>query len=237
MDCEFIEKNQIVERYLAGKLPFKGVQEFERYCRDHPELLDEIKFSDRLHAGMRLLEAAGHPPGAHEQKPVWWRRVEVTAGLGVLAVALVIGLWVLGDRYSERGQKIAALEQRIETGSLQAPTTARTISVTPDRVRTSRVALQLQLKDTAELVELLVNVSYARYNAFRLTIDKKDQGRSGTIHNLLRDSNGNLRLSINSSALRPGDYRLVIEGLSRSGAVPVGWVTLRVLGQGRSVLP
>lgn len=237
MDREFIEKNQVVERYLAGKLPFKGAQEFERYCRDHPELLDEIRFSDRLHVGMRLLEATGHPPGAHEQKPVWWGRIEFTAGLGVLAVALVIGLWILGNGYSERGQKIAALEQRIETGSLQAPTTARTINVTPDRVRTSRVALQLQLKDTAELVELLVNVSYARYNAFRLTIDKKDQGRGGTIHNLLRDSNGNLRLIINSSALRPGDYKLVIEGLSRSGAVPVGWVTLRVLSQGRSVLP
>jgi hypothetical protein len=116
----------------------------------------------------------------------------------------------------------------VEKGSLQAPTTTRTINVTPDRVRTSRVALQLKLKDTAELVELLVNVSYARYNAFRLTIDKKNQGRGGTIHNLLRDSNGNLRLIINSSALRPGDYKVVIEGLSRSGPVPVGWVTLRV---------
>jgi hypothetical protein len=228
MDREFIEKNQIVERYLAGKLPFKGVQEFESYCRDHPEVLDDIKFSDRLHAGMRLLEAGGQQTGIHQRKPIWWRRIEVTAGLGILAIVLLIGLWILGDRYSERGQTIAALERRVEIGSLQAPTTTRTINVTPDRVRTSRVNVKLQLKDTAELVELLVNVSYARYNAFRLTIDKKDQGRGGTIHNLLRDSNGNLRLIINSSALRPGDYKVVIEGLSRSGPVPVGWVTLRV---------
>jgi hypothetical protein len=90
------------------------------------------------------------------------------------------------------------------------------------------VSLNLQLKDTAELVELLMNVSYARYNAFRLTIEKKNQGRGGTIHNLLRDSNGNLRLFINSSALRPGDYKIVIEGLSRSEPVPIGWVTVRV---------
>ena len=30
MDREFIEKNQIVERYLTGKLPPRGVTDFER---------------------------------------------------------------------------------------------------------------------------------------------------------------------------------------------------------------
>jgi hypothetical protein len=230
MDREFIEKNQIVERYLTGKLPFKGVQDFERYCRDHPEVLDEIKLSERLHAGMRLLEASGHGTGIYRQvRPAWWRRIEFTAGLAVLAIALVVCLSVLSSQYSERGRQIAALEKRVETGSLQAPTRSRTITVVPDRAPTKRASLRLQLKDTAELVELLVNVSYARFNSFRLTIDKKDQGRGGTIHNLLRDSNGNLRLVINSSALRPGDYNIVIEGLARNGPVPVGWATVRVV--------
>lgn len=230
MDSEFIEKNQIVERYLAGKLPFKGVQEFERYCRDHPEVLEDIKFTDRLHAGMRLLEATGGQQTGVYKKPKvdWWRRIEFTAALGILAFALLVVVWILGSNYSRRGQTIAKLEQRVETGSLQAPTSTRTVKINPDRVRTSRVSLNLQLKDTAELVELLMNVSYARYNAFRLTIEKKNQGRGGTIHNLLRDSNGNLRLFINSSALRPGDYKIVIEGLSRSETVPIGWVTVRV---------
>ena len=229
MDREFIEKNQIVERYLTGKLPFKGVQDFERYCRDHPQVLEDLKLSERLHAGMRLLEASGHPPGLQEAKPAWWRRIEVIAGLGLLAFALVISLWTLGARYADRGDRIATLEKRIETGSLQAPTRSRTIAVTPDRAPTNRVSVRLQLKDAAELVELLINVSYARFNTFRLTIDKKNQGRGGTIHNLLRDSNGNLRLIVNSSALRPGDYKVVIEGLSRNRPVAVGWVTLRVV--------
>jgi hypothetical protein len=100
MDREFIEKNQIVERYLTGKLPFKGVQDFERYCHDHPELLDEIKLSERLHAGMRLLEAGGHGTGVYRQvKPAWWRRIEFTAGLAVLAIVLAISLSVLSNQY------------------------------------------------------------------------------------------------------------------------------------------
>ena len=34
MDREFVLRNQIVERYLSGKLPLKGAQEFERFCAD-----------------------------------------------------------------------------------------------------------------------------------------------------------------------------------------------------------
>ena len=237
MDRAFIEKHQVVERYLAGKLPFKAVQEFERFCRENPELLDEIELPERLNAGMRLLEASGRPPappGPEEAPPPprvqWWRRIEALAGLAALSAILLISLWVLGIKYAERGGKVAALEQRVESGSLQAPSRTRTISLTPSRVPTNRPALVLQLKETADLVELVINVSAARYNAFRVTIDKKDQARAGTIHNLLRDSNGNLRLFVNSSALRPGDYKMTLEGVPGRGApVPVGWLNVRVV--------
>ena len=51
MDREFIARNQIVERYIGGRLPLKGAQDFERFCREHPELLDEIALTDRINAG------------------------------------------------------------------------------------------------------------------------------------------------------------------------------------------
>jgi hypothetical protein len=236
MDRAFIEKHQVVERYLAGKLPFKAVQDFERFCRENPELLDEIELPERLNAGLRLLEASGRPPappGPEEPEPPreqWWRRIEVTAGLGALCAVLLISLWVLGIKYAERGDKVAALEQQVESGSLQAPSRTRTIPVTPSRVPTNRTALTLQLKETADLVELVLNMSSARYNTFRVIVDKKDQGRAGAIHNLLRDSNGNLRLIVNSSALRPGNYQVTIEGLpGRGSPVAVGWFNVRVV--------
>jgi len=36
MDRDFIARNQIVERYLSGKLPIKGATDFERFCREEP---------------------------------------------------------------------------------------------------------------------------------------------------------------------------------------------------------
>src|SRR5262249_29517880 len=58
MDREFIIKNQIVERYLAGRLPPKGVTDFEKLLRSRPQLIEELGLADRVNAGLRLLDAA-----------------------------------------------------------------------------------------------------------------------------------------------------------------------------------
>ena len=88
----------------------------------------------------------------------------------------------------------------------------------------------LQVRDPAELVEMRVDVSFARHNLFRLTVDKKDQARAGTFYNVLRDSNGEIRFALNTSGLRAGDYEVAIEGIgSRGTIVPVAWMTVRVV--------
>src|SRR6185437_3462325 len=72
MDRDFIARNQVVERYLSGRLPLKGATDFERFCHDHPELLDDIGLPERVNAGLRLLEAAGKPePWQEAPRPLW----------------------------------------------------------------------------------------------------------------------------------------------------------------------
>src|SRR5262249_57287866 len=72
MNRDFIARNQVVERYLSGRLPLKAATEFERYCRDHAEMLDQIGLPERVNAGLRLLEAAGMPePWQEAPRPVW----------------------------------------------------------------------------------------------------------------------------------------------------------------------
>src|SRR5262249_50309604 len=74
MDRDFIARNQIVERYLSGKLPIRGATDFERFCHAHPELLDEIGLPQRVHTGLRLLEASGKPEPWHEAKKPFWQK-------------------------------------------------------------------------------------------------------------------------------------------------------------------
>ena len=83
MDREFIIKNQIVERYLAGRLPPKGVTDFERLIRQRPELIEELGLADKVNAGLRLLDAAGvAEPWAEKQKKAWEKPVFGFAAAG-----------------------------------------------------------------------------------------------------------------------------------------------------------
>ena len=80
MDPEFIARNRIVELYVSGKLPVRGATVFERYCRENPQFLDEIGLPERVHAGLRLLEASGKPEPWQEKPGEIWERPYVPPG-------------------------------------------------------------------------------------------------------------------------------------------------------------
>jgi len=79
----------------------------------------------------------------------------------------------------------------------------------------------------AQMADLKIDVSWSQFTVFQVTVDRVDQGRVGVLHNMQRDSNGNLHLELNSTALGPGAYQLTIEGLTwRGEAVPQAWATI-----------
>lgn len=160
----------------------------------------------------------------------WWQRWQIVASLAALSLALGIWSWVLHDRSTEQTKRIAVLEKRIATGPLIAPGNVRSIKVMPQRNGPGgKPQLTLNMPQPPNLIELRINVSFARFNTFRLLIDRKDQGRAGVIRNLLRDSNGELHVAINTSVLYPGTYEVAIEGMvNRGNPIPVGWLTIKV---------
>lgn len=230
MDAKFIEENQIIEKYLSGRLPLKGQFDFERYCLEHPELLDELKIADRLNRGMRLLEAGGRADALDpKEKP--WKTMPVLIGAAALIFALVIALIVLGSKYAGERSNRSSLEHRLVTGPLKPPTEARSVLVHPERVKSEKAQLSIYGGERPQLIELKIDVSFALQNAFRVTIDKKDQARVGTIDRVLKDSNGQLKFNFNTSGVTPGLYRMQIEGITLRGeTIPVAWLNVKVDG-------
>lgn len=229
MDRQFIAQNNIVERYLTGRLPPRGVQDFERYCRDHPELLEELRLADHLHAALRLLEAGGQGLPWEDKAPRWWEKLPVLIGTCSLCVVLA-ALW-LGQtaRLSAQQRHNAALEQQLAGRPLDPVEFTRAVRIIPDVRGPSQQSIATIGGDRAELADLTIDLSRSRYRAFNVTIDRVGQGRVAILHNLVRDSNGNLRIELNSSTLGPGDYRLSIDGLTWSGApVAQAWATITV---------
>lgn len=229
MDRQFIAQNQIVERYLAGRLPPKGMLDFEQFCRRHPELLAELGLDRQLQAALRLLEAGGRPMPWEEKPRRWWERPQVLLAALSACVVLTLVSLTTAERLSSASRHVTALEQQLSSQPLDAVESTRTILLIPSRSSAGSGGVATIGGGAAELADLKIDMSWARYKLFQITIDRVDQGRVAVLHNLERDSNGDLRLALNSSALGPGDYRMSIDGLTWSGApVPIAWVTITV---------
>ncbi len=229
MDREFIARNQIVERYLSGRLPARGAAEFERFCRANPELLDELGLSERVNAGLRLLDASGHPPPWEEKPRRFWEKTLFAASLAAAVVVLLITAMVFAAQSSGRGTEVAALEKQLAEQPLSPATRTRPVTLVPARNGpTSRPAVTLGVGGT-QFADLKIDVSWSKFKSFKVTIDRAGQGRVAIIHNAQRNSNGHVRLGLNSSALGPGNYDIVLEGLTwRGEPVPQAWATIAI---------
>ena len=226
MDAAFIERNQIVERYLAGKLPPKGVIDFERYCREHPELVESLGLSDRIHAALKLLDSSGKPEPWHQKPRRFYERAVSFFAVAAIAIGGFVTASVMSSRTAEAERQVAVLEKQVGERPLLPTSSTRTVAVEPSRTGPSqRPALTME-NSAGELVDLRINVAWSRYTSYRVTLDRTDQGRVAVIGALQRDSNGQLRIALNSSALGPGAYQMLIEGLDwRGNAEPQAWVT------------
>jgi hypothetical protein len=230
MDRDFIARNQIVERYVSGKLPVRGAAEFERFCKSNPELLDEIGLPERVNAGLRLLEASGKPEPWQEAPTRFWHNPLLPVGLAVAVVALVIAVAVVAHGSAQKSQTIAALTDQVAAQPLEPATSTRTIRLLPSREgASSSPAVIIGGKGQTQLADLHIDLTHSPYRLYRITIDRVDQGRVAIINNLAKDSNGHVRIALNSSALGPGDYQFTIEGLNwRGEPEPDSWITIGV---------
>jgi hypothetical protein len=230
MDKDFIARNQVVERYLSGRLPLKGATEFEQYCGRHPELLDEIGLPERVNAGLRLLEASGKPEPWQEAARPSWQKPQITIALAAVALVCGIASAVFAGAGASRGHRIEQLQKQLTEQPLDPATSTREIRLLPSREGASNSPAISIGGGGTQMADFKIDESRSAYHIFRITIDRIDQGRVGVITNLVKDSNGHLRIALNSSALGPGNYQLTIEGIDwRGDPQPDSWITIGVL--------
>lgn len=229
MDAKFIERNQIIERYLAGKLPLKGAQDFERFCRDNPDTVIALGMSDRINQGLRLLEASGQPePWATKPSPAY-QKPAVIATLAALAGTFLIASLMLLFAGNEKNTRIGVLEDEIKSQPLLPAQSTRTFMLHPNRSGPPARAMMTTGSGDTEMADMKVDMAWSKYSLFRLTIERVDQGRVAVLDHMQKDSNGHLRLSLNSSALGPGQYQVMAEGLDwRGDATPEAWFSFAV---------
>ena len=229
-DRKFIEDHKLVERYLENKLPLKGARDLENWCRANPEYLDELKMSERAQSSLKLLEAAGAAPDLAEKKPPWWKSINVLIGLGAITVVSFFAFWLLFGKYQLLKIQLEDTKTAMNQGSLVQPAVETTVRVSPDHSPGIDHARIVVNHNAPQLMEVHLDLAYTqKLNQFRIIVDKKDQGRAMILNYLLKDSNGELLMTLNSTGLSVGVYTVRIEALPFKGTpLPIGWLLLEV---------
>ncbi len=150
--------------------------------------------------------------------------VGAVTALVALAVALIWVAW----RWGVAEDRMDMLQKQADAGFLQAPSTNRLVRVD----LRSPGAVSIGGGDFPERVDFLLNARSDRYARFRVSLLRQDGTLVFRADQLVRDSNMDLRLSLNSSALPQGNYVIRVEGHARDGRTePFSEVTLRALGK------
>jgi hypothetical protein len=229
-DRKFIEDHKLVERYLENKLPLKGARDLENWCRANPDYLNELKLSERAQTSLKLLEASGQPVDLQEPRPPWWKTIHVLIGLTVVAFLSLVAFWALLGKYVLLRGELADTRTLMNQGSLVQPATTGEVRVSPDRAPGVDHARIVVTRAAPQLMDVHIDLGYTnKLMEFRLFVDKKDQGRALILNDLLKDSNGELRMTLNSTGLSAGIYNVRIEALQfRGSPIPIGWLILDV---------
>jgi hypothetical protein len=255
MDRTYIESQQIVARYLSGDLTVREARQFEKYCLENPEWVKSQPIPVRLKAKMirkpgeeldaadlesmpsnTAIEAAqldtddddevenevASEFGALPPKARRWIRL---MGFALAAaVVSVIGALLYANSLSE---KLNAAQSTAKEYRLRAPGSTREYRIKLSPTPPSSPAVSVGWPDSPELMELRIDMTDGRYNTFLVTVSSVTAGHIMQMRRVARDSNGELRLNINSSAFGPGEFDVKFDGYTwRGDTVAVGWTRL-----------
>ena len=257
MDRNYIENEHIVDRYLAGELTVREARDFEKFCLENPKFLSELPIPVRLKARLArepladsetgmfqaipssatrvAAEVADEGYDADEEVSRWSASSRTGAGSSrivvmVLAFALIAaigGIIAYGMHASSLTQQLKDVQRSMQSTQMQAPGSVQTYRVQLSRAKPAAPTVAVGWAIPPQLMDIYVDVTDGKYTTFQITIDKVDGGRVMQLRRVARDSNKELRFSLNSSAFGPGDYLLKFDGYTwRGQPEEIGWVML-----------
>lgn len=257
MDAETIKAQRIVERYLSGDLPAMEARVFEKFCQEHPEVVEQFAIPVRLKSKL----SAKHFDGTHtsvfsampstierietripepmvaKRKVVEDDEVEHDSRIGdsrvgrMLMILLVLCVGLAGYLFmqnQDQKAQIKTLSAKAKVLKIRAPGTTQSLKFVPSETRPVSPQYTISLAE-AKLYDIHLDVSSMKYSSYSMTIDKIDEARIVIIRRMAADTNKEVRFSINSSAFGAGDYEFKLEGINyRGDSAVAGWLMVHM---------
>lgn len=221
MDHAYIENNQVIDRYLMEKLPTAESARFEAHYLDCQRCLDQLELAETFLHEFRGAAARQAARATGLGFLAWLTRRRVyQAALLATTVLVAAGVTVSFERRlaeerqarSEVTEKLArAYRPQVETLVLPLDKERGASAEEPSR--------RIRLGASPEWIVFSLPLSEPRQavGPYRVTLidgHGNDVWRSEPFE---PDTQGSLRLSLHSSWLGPGDYRLRVDAVGSSG--------------------
>lgn len=255
MDRKYIENEHIVDRYLSGELTVREAREFEQFCLDHPQFLGSLPIPVRLKARLSrrpaedaeadfaalpssatrtAMEVAEDGFDADEAREEM-RRSFIGEGLNrTILIALLAAVLVAAGvavmyalKASSLAEQLQGTKKELTAIQMQPPGRQQHYTIQPAKGKPSQPTVALGWLNPAELLDISIDANEGKMTQFQITVDKTDGVRVMQIKRITRDSNKELRMSLNSSAFGPGNYLVRIDAYNWRGQTEeYGWFML-----------
>jgi hypothetical protein len=253
MDRKYIEDEHIVDRYLSGELTMREACEFERFCVDHPQFVNTLPIPEPLRtrlsrrpvedssfaalpssatrAAMEIAEDGYDVDEAREEmrRNLLGDNLIRSILIGLLAAVLIAAsaAVIYALKANALTEQLASAKTELTAVQMQPPGRQQRYRIVPVKGKPSQPTVALGWLDPAELLDITIDATDGKMTQFQITVDKDDGVRVMQIKRLTRDSNKELRLSLNSSAFGPGNYLVRIDSYNWRGQTSeYGWFML-----------
>ena len=205
MNRQYIRDNQVVERYLQGRLTADEEVAFEEAYLGDPELFQELKAADLLRRGLAghdTAQPADKRPSA-APRPAAAPRYALAASL-VAGIALAFSSYLFVENRALRGESGAAVD---------LASRARLVPLLAVRGDDSN---RIEAVATNDWTVLLLDPGFTPYDRYRATLVRRDGAAELlSVDGLTPSYEGLLAVMVPSRVLTPGDYDVVLSGRMR----------------------
>lgn len=218
MDHETIERDNVVERYVTGKLEPEDEAGFEEHYLDCAACVGAVEDAERLYGGLSRVaaEETAETLAARRIAFLAWTR----SRWAPLAMAALVVLAVLPAGWQYRRSSLLS-RQLAEARRPQGNTPVISLVPFRDSGFGEAPAQELSLGPEPEWIVLSLEPGGAEYPRYRATLFDSEEEVAWEVEGLEPDPVGALTVSVHSSWLGPGEYELALEGLPEGGQPPV----------------
>lgn len=224
MEPRTIEEENVIERYVTGRLAPEEEALFETYYLEHPECAAQVEAAQRLHHGMRVTvagELAAMTWATHQRSRRRLWRAKVILPLLLVGIGTLFGLQI---------RRAQHLQSELDS-TRQAAAHTTLIELSPSRgLGPATEPYLLRLSPEPELIVFALETHATSDAGYRVTVRATAQNHPvWQASGLHPDALGRVVVTLASTLLSARDYSIVVDdGGDGDNALPLAKFLLRV---------